>query len=356
MSTAIDEARLEEFVGKVIGDFSGFTATLLAAIGERLGLWKDLAANGPATSAELASRAGINERYAREWLGGMAAAGYLQYDPGSGEFTMPAEHGPVFAQEGGPVFFGGAYQMMTAATLPVFEDVVEAFRSGGGVPQSSYPDDMWDGLERFTAGWFENHLVQEWLPLLPDVQAALERGADVADIGCGRGRALIKLAQEFPESRYVGYDAFEPTVAEAQARAEAAGVGDRVTFEHLDVAKGIPAQYDVVFTFDVIHDAADPAGIVREIRSSLRPGGSYVCLDINCSDRAEENVGPLSTFFFGASVFYCMTTSLAQGGEGLGTLGLPPSKLEALCSDAGFQSVRTVPLENPFNNLYEAKV
>ena len=200
-------------------------ATDRSVIGDRLGLFKDLAANGTATSSELADRAGINERYAREWLGGMANAGYVVYDPASGRFTLPPEHAPALAQEGGPFFFGGAHQMLTSF-YGVLDQLTEAFRKGGGVPQSAYDDNMWDGMERFTRGWFENLLTQEWIPAMPEVKARLEQGAYLADVGCGRGRALIKLAEHFPNSRYIGYDAFKPTTEWASANAKEAAVED----------------------------------------------------------------------------------------------------------------------------------
>ena len=244
---------------------------------------------------------------------------------------------------------------MLPAQAGVFDQVVSAFRNGGGVSQSQYSDMMWDGLERFTSTWFENLLLQQWIPAMPDVKAHLERGCDVADVGCGRGRGLIKLAQAFSRSRYIGYDNFGPTVARATANAREAGVSDRVGFEELDVAKGLPAEFDVITTFDVVHDAVDPLQLLQSIRRSLRPGGVYVCLDINCSDKLEENAHPLGAMFHGVSVFYCMTTSLANNGAGLGTLGFHEAKVRELCDEAGFSSVRRVPLENPFNNLYEAK-
>lgn len=349
-----DQAKMEAFVHKTLGDTSAMTVTILAALGDRLGLFKALGAHGPATSAELAKQASVNERYAREWLGGMTSAGYLEYDPATRRFTLPPEHAPVLVQENGPVFFGGVHQMLMG-TLGVLDQLAEAFRQGGGVRQSAYADDWWHGMERFTAGWFENLLVPQWLPAMPDVQTKLEHGADVADVGCNRGRALVKLAQTYPKSRYVGYDIFEPAIARAMANAVAAGVANRVRFEQRDVSKGLPAQYDVIFTFDVIHDAVDPLGLLRTIREALRPGGSYVCLDINCSDKLEKNIGPLGSLFHGFSVLYCMTTSLAHGGAGLGTVGLPESKLRELSAQAGFSQVRRVPLENPFNNLYEVR-
>jgi 2-polyprenyl-3-methyl-5-hydroxy-6-metoxy-1,4-benzoquinol methylase len=306
----VDQAKTEAFLGKVLTDTSGLTTTILASIGDRLGLFKHLA-QAPATSAQLAARAEINERYAREWLGAMASAGYVAYDAESRRFTLPAEHMPVLAQEYGPFFFGGMHQMLVGMAGPL-NQLIQAFRQGGGVPQAAYDHNMWDGLERTTAGWFENLLIPVWLPAMPAVQAKLEHGALVADVGCGRGRAMIKLAHAFPRSRYVGYDSFEPTIAQATAAALAAGVADRVHFEHRDVSKGLPEQYDVITTFDVIHDAIDPRGLLQAIRQSLRADGRYVCLDINCAEQLEGNAGPLGSLFYGFSVLYCMTTSLAE--------------------------------------------
>jgi 2-polyprenyl-3-methyl-5-hydroxy-6-metoxy-1,4-benzoquinol methylase len=190
---------------------------------------------------------------------------------------------------------------------------------------------------------------------MPDVQAKLERGAQVADVGCGRGRALVKLAQAFPNSRYIGYDVFAPNIERATANARAAGVADRVRFEQRDVSQGLPEPHDVITTFDVVHDAVDPVGLLRSIRQGLRADGVYVCLDTNCSDRLEENIGPLGAMLHGFSVLDCMTTSLARGGAGLGTLGFHEPKVRELSAEAGFPSVRRVPLENPFNHLYEIR-
>ncbi len=254
------------------------------------------------------------------------------------------------------MFFGGMYQEIGGASgfLRSIAPIIHAFRNGGGMPQSAYDHHMWNGLERFTAGWFENHLIQEWIPALPEVKAKLEAGALVADVGSGNGRALIKLAQAFPNSRYVGYDIFEPSVAAATANASEAGVGNIIRFEHRDVAKGLPEAYDVITTFDVVHDAIDPRSLLCSIKEGLKPGGTYACLDIKCSEKLEENFGPLGTIFYTISILYCMTTSLAHNGEGLGTVGLPESKLRELATEAGFTGVRVV-ASDPFNNLYEVK-
>jgi SAM-dependent methyltransferase len=349
-----DHAKTMEFAGKALGDRSACMVTLLAALGDRLGLFKDLAAHGPATSIELAERTGVHERYAREWLGGMAAASYVEYDPDSGRFTLPPEHAPTLAQEGGPIFAGGHYQTMLA-TIAQIGRVGDAFRTGGGVPQSAYDNSLWEGQERLSARWVENLLTQVWLPALPKVQAKLERGAAVADVGCGRGLALIKLAQAYLNSYYVGYDFFEPAIARASESTRAAGVADRVRFQQLNATNGLPAQYDVITTFDVVHDASDPRGLLRTIRQALRPDGICLCAERNCSDKLEENIGPIGALFYGMSLFYCMTTSLAAGGVGLWTLGLPESKLREMCIEAGFRSVERFPLENPFNVFYGIK-
>jgi 2-polyprenyl-3-methyl-5-hydroxy-6-metoxy-1,4-benzoquinol methylase len=353
MTTAtVDHARAEEFLGQVIGDFAGAMTTIQTVIGDRLGLFAELAGNGPATSDELAARAGIDERYAREWLHALHAAGYLEHD---GErFVLPDAHQPAFAQEGGPMFLCGGYEELYAV-LAVLPKVVESFRTGRGVAQSEYPSEFWSGLRRFTAGWHENHLVQEWIPAVPDVHRKLIDGCRYADVGCGQGLAVIRLAQAFPNSRFVGYDAFEGSLAGAEAAAAEAGVGDRVRFELRDVADGLAERFEVISTFDVIHDAVDPGALLKGIRSGLADEGCYLLLDINCADDPLENRGPLAALFYGFSVTYCMTTSLAHGGAGLGTCGLPPAKARELTAAAGFSSCKQVGLENPFNNLFAVR-
>ncbi|HEX2173898.1 MAG TPA: methyltransferase domain-containing protein [Dehalococcoidia bacterium] len=350
---AIDREKVKAFMDRVQSDFSGTLVTAMCILGDRLRLFRVLAAHGPATSQELADRAGIQERYAREWLSALTAGGYLTYDPASGRFALPAEHALAFAQEGGPLAMGGFLEMLSGL-LGVLDPLTEAFRRGGGVHQSAYSERMWDGLERHSGLIYEHLLVRRWLPEMPDVRSKLESGALVADVGCGRGRALIKLAQTFPNSRYVGYDVFEPTVARATANAEAAGVADRVRFQALDAAKGLPELYDIITTFDVVHDAVDPRGLLRAIRQGLRPDGRYVCGEVTCSERLEDNAGPIGAMFYGTSVLYCLTTSLANYGEGLGAMGLPEPKLRQLCAEAGFGHFRRVPVDNPFTTIYEA--
>jgi hypothetical protein len=257
---------MQAFAQKAIGDVGGTLTAIMCSVGDRLGLFKDLATRGPATSVELAARCGLQERYVREWLGQMAVSGYLVYDPGSSRFTLPPEHAAILADEAGPMFLGGLYHILPALVAPL-ERLIQAFRQGGGVHQRDYDERFWEGLERFTGVGFENFLLQAWIPALPELQRTLERGALVADVGCGAGRALIKLAQAYPKSRYVGYDVYEPAVAKATAKAQA---------------------------------------------------------------------------------------SLANGGAGLGTIGLPESRLREFCVEAGFQRVRRI-WENPFRVVYEVR-
>ena len=354
MVQEIDEQKRDQFAERVVGDISATVVTAMSVIGDRLGLFKELATSGPVTSDELAERTGLNERYMREWLSSLACAGYLEYEPDAGRFALPSEHAPSLAEEPGPYFAGGFLEV-----LPYWwgqtDSIVDAFKSGGGVHQSAYSDHMWSGLERFTASWFENLLLQVWIPAMPEVQAKLERGVLMADVGCGNGRAAIKLAKAYPKSRFVGYDIFGPAIESAVENARLAGVDDRVKFQQLDASQGLPETFDVIATWDVVHDMANPRGALRAIREALNPEGNYILLDINCSDKLEENFGPLGAMFYGTSVMYCMTTSLAEQGEALGTVGLPPATVRDLCAEAGFSAVNQLPLENPFNILYEIK-
>jgi 2-polyprenyl-3-methyl-5-hydroxy-6-metoxy-1,4-benzoquinol methylase len=345
----IDKEKLGAFMEHVLGDAAGLMAATLATLGDRLGLFKALASSGPASSDELAAAAQVNERYAREWLRGMHAAGYVERD--GGRYVLPHEHGQVLAAEGGPAFLGGAFQL-TFGYLRTIDRLTEAFRSGGGVPQSAYPTDTWEGMSRFSRSYYDNLLVQRWLPAVPGLEQRLAEGASWADVGCGAGIAVIRLAEAFPTSTFVGYDSFEGQLALARQAAAEAGVSDRVSFELLDGSAGLPQSYDVISTFDVVHDAVDPEGLVRAIRRGLNRDGTYLMLEMNSADDPDQNLGPLATLMYGISVVYCMTTSLAHGGDGLGTCGLPAARVAELCRRAGFAGVEQIDIEDPFNALY----
>ncbi|HZQ66549.1 MAG TPA: class I SAM-dependent methyltransferase [Gaiellaceae bacterium] len=347
-----DPAAVEEFIGRGITDIAGAMTTIFCIVGDRLGLFRALD-EGPASAAELAARAAIDERYALEWLRGLASAGYVE-ETSDGRYVLPPAHAVVLAREGNPLFVGGAFQEL-GGMLPALERIIAAFQAGGGVPQAAYPDDAYAGMARFTAVWFDHHLLGAWLPLLPELSDRLGRGIRWADVGCGAGRAVIRLAEAFPQSTFAGFDVFPSQVERARAAAEAAGVADRVSFEVADGAQGIPGSWDVISTFDVVHDAVDPDALVASIHRALADDGTYLMLEMNCADDHAENRGPLATALYGFSILYCMTTSLAQGGAGLGTCGCPPAVVEEIGRRAGFGTVREVPIDDPFNRLYELR-
>lgn len=352
--TQLDGDKMQAFADSLIRDLSGYSATIIASIGDRLGLYKDLHTRGPATSAELAARMELHERYVREWLHGARAAGHVGYDRETQRFSVPPEFAPLLAHEEGEYFIMGTVGLLLDLGV-VMPSLQSAFRRGGGVPMSMYSAAFWESLERATVTFFAHQLVQAVMPAMPDVVAKLQQGALVADVGCGAGRALIALAQAFPRSRFVGYDVLALAVAQASARAVTAGVADRVTFRHLDVIDGLQSQYDVITTFDVIHDSPDPMGILRAVRRALAPDGTFIWREISSKDVPEDNTGPLATVKYCLSLQYCLTTSLAEGGLGLGAMGMPESVVRMYAAAAGFNSVRLLPGENAWNAVYEIK-
>src|ERR1700761_9355899 len=235
----MDENRAAEFTGRGLADSAAVAALVLPALGDRTGLFKDMAEHGPATSGELAGRTGLSERYVREWLGGMFAAGYLTYDDAQQRYALPAEHVPTLATEPGPAFFGGVHQELIGA-IQRYDQVAEAFRHGGGVRHADLHPDVAAGTSRFTTQWHQNMLVQQWLPLVPQTTAELRAGARVADVGCGTGQALVALARAFPSITATGYDTHPPSVEQARRAAAEAGLADRVSYQGLDAGARPP--------------------------------------------------------------------------------------------------------------------
>ena len=349
----LDQTRIQAFMDRTLGDAAGLFACVMAILGDRLGLFAALADGTPTSADELARRAGVDRRYALEWLRGMHAAGTLELE-GDDRYVLPAEHAEVLAVEGGPFFMAGAFEL-TYGYLQTIDRLLAAFRSGGGVAQSAYPEETWEGMRRFSEPSYRHALAQRWVPAFGGLTERLQRGARWADVGCGAGQAVINLAKAFPASTFVGYDQFDGQLELAARAARDAGVEDRVRFELLDAATGIPERFDVISTFDVVHDALDPDGLVKGIHDALAPDGIYVLVDINSADDPAENVGQLATLNYGVSLMYCLTTSLAQGGRGLGTCGLPPARVHELCTGAGFSQVRRVPIDDPFNVMYDVR-
>lgn len=334
----LDQVKAGEFLAKVVTDSAGASVAILCELGDRLGLFKSMAGQPPATAEEVATRADLNERYTLEWLRGMRAGGYVTYDADSDTYHFPDEHAAVLAAEAGPLFIAPGFRMFP----PLIEQLpklAEAFRHGGGVPQSAYSADWWENMGRFTAGWYQNQLIEEWIPAIPASMAKLEQGAEAADIGCGSGRAVIRLAEAFPRSRFVGFDVVPEQVQLATANAERAGVSDRASFVAIDAADGLPSSFDLITTFDALHEANDPRAVLAAVRSALKDDGTYLMSEMNCCDRHEENITPLHALFYTLSLTYCLTTVMSHGGAALGTCGLPEAEVRRLCEEVGFSSV-----------------
>lgn len=349
---SIDPAEQQRFVDHAMTDIKGGFMMLMAHLGDRLDLFTTLAER-PLNSQELAAALDLDQRYVSEWLAAMACGGYLEYDPETGRFAVPPEHATVLADTGSPVFFGGMYQQMQGL-WDVMPALKEGFRNGGGVDLDRYGPDWWDGMERVTAAWSENFLLQEWIPQA-GLQQSLEDGAHIADIGCGKGRALVKLARAFPGLTGVGYDLSDSNLKGARSLAAEAGVEDRVRFEKHDIHDGLPETFDIILTFDAAHDFQDPQQAFRLIHRALRDGGACLLVEYRVGDRLEDNLGPLGAVFYSLSVSYCMTTSLAMNGEGLGTCGLPESRIRRMADKAGFAELSTLPFDHPFNKVYLAR-
>jgi 2-polyprenyl-3-methyl-5-hydroxy-6-metoxy-1,4-benzoquinol methylase len=351
-ANAFDKEKAKSFTERMLSDIAGTVVTHFCAIGDRLGLFKDLALQGPASVAEFATRNTIDQRYAQEWLEGLASAGYLDFDSSTCVFSLPAEHERLLAQDTHPMYQGAMCNLLTYSLEPM-EKITEAFKTGGGVSQADYSPELFKTMQRTSALRYNNFLLDTWLPDMPRVVEKLESGVDVADIGCGRGTALSILAEAFPKSRFWGYDAFAPQVSGAQDAADSKGLSNHITFEVLDASSEIPRDFDLIFTFDVIHDMAKPREGLANIRRHLKSDGIYILQEISAEDERYDNRGVEATIKYGMSLSYCMTTSLAHGGEGLGTLGMSERVVRELCSEAGFGTVKKLPCSNDFTSLFE---
>jgi SAM-dependent methyltransferase len=344
-ATASDPQKLDRFAQSALADVKGTVVLTMAHLGDRLGLFKALAER-PWTSVDLAEHLELNERYVREWLSGMACAEYLDYEVATGSFSIPPEHAEVLARETSPSFLGGLYQEMPALWR-VLDKIQGKFAAGGGLSLQDYGPDWWHGMERFTRTWFENFLLQEWIPRSSEIQSRLQKGLHVADIGCGRGRALVKLARAFPLVSGVGYDLGEANLEGARRHAEEEGVGERITFARHDVHAGLPERYGLITSFDSLHDFADPAVALRAVHRALDNDGSFLLLEFKVADRLEDNAGPIGAMLYGWSLAYCMTTSLGSGGVGLGTCGLPQKEIRRWRKTPGSRRWRWSPSTTP---------
>lgn len=349
--TGLDSGKAKETAQRVVADVATAMHCALSYIGDKLGIFKAMADAGPITSSGLAQETGLSERYLREWLGSMAAAQYVEYDPGAATYHLAPEYAAALAEESSPFFVAGYFEMVLA-TVTVAPKVARVFRTGKGVPQGEYLPEMFQAAERNSRTRYEHKLVRKWLPAMPQAVEKLRAGGSAADVGCGGGRAAILIAQAFPKAAVFGFDLHAESIERARANAAAAGLGERTRFEVADGAHLPERRFDLVSTFDVVHDAVDPVGLMSSIRRSLCDDGTYLMQEINTSARVEDNIKPMGKMLYSVSTLYCMTTSLAHGGAGIGALMGEP-KARDLAAAAGFSRFRRLPVDDDFAVLYE---
>jgi 2-polyprenyl-3-methyl-5-hydroxy-6-metoxy-1,4-benzoquinol methylase len=349
----VDMDKLHQFVGQMLGDLGGAASVALAHIGDELGLYKTLHAKGPMTVDELAAAAGVNQRYLREWLSHQAASNYVAYDPATQKFALPPEQAMVFAIEDSPVYLNGAFETM-AAILGNQELVKPAFKTGEGVAWGDQSTCMFCAVARFFRPGYQNNLVNAWLPALDGVVAKLERGAKVADVGCGHGWSTVFMASAFPNSEFVGYDFHPKSIEEARKHASEHGGSANVRFE-IGMAKDYAGvDFDLVTFFDCLHDMGDPAGAAAHVRQSLKPDGTWMIVEPIAGDRLEDNLNPVGRLYYAASTMICVPTSLSQEvGAALGAQA-GEARLREVIASGGFTSVRRA-TETPFNMILEAR-
>jgi len=348
MQQQVDQQRAKEFAGKLLGIYTGCALTKLIDVGHQTGLF-DAASKAPSTSHELAERAGLNERYVREWLGAMTTGGIFTYDPASRAFSLPPEHAALLCGDSARNL-APMSQMLNVfgRNLPL---LVECFRSGGGIPYSEFRgftrsmEDVWRRI-------YDQHLIGGFLPAAVGLPERLRAGIRVADIGCGAGHAVNVMAREFLNSTFVGFDISAEAIERAAAEARDMGLSN-ARFQVLDVSRLPPKpRFDLIVAFDAIHDQVAPATVLRRVSDALAPEGTFLMIDFKFSSHVEENVGnPFAPLYYGISVMHCMTVSLAEGGAGLGTMwGIQTAR--RMLNEAGFSRVEIVDSPRPQNCIF----
>jgi SAM-dependent methyltransferase len=333
---SLDEARVEAFAGRLFEFYTGGMLTYLVDIGHQTGLFT-AAAGGPATSGALAARAGLQERYVKEWLGAMVTGGIVDYDPATRTYRLPAEHAACLTGDGSANL--APFSRLDTLLAKRVDAVARAFREGGGVPYAEFRPEFTDVMDGLGRGTFDELLLEAYLPLVPGLPERLAAGARVADVGCGTGHALVLMAGAYPSSTFVGYDLAEDAIDRARAEAAAAGLTN-VRFEVRDAARlAVEEPFDVVFVFDAIHDQTAPAEVLDRIYEALAPGRLFVMVEPRASSNLEDNLAnPLAPLLYSVSTLHCMTVSLADGGAGLGTVW-GEQQARRMLDDAGFGDV-----------------
>ena len=349
----VDTDKLMAFVFRAVEEVGATLNCALVVMGDQLGYYRDLAAHGPTTAAELAGRTGTGLPYAREWLNAQAAGGFLTYDAGAGRYELPAEHAVALADETSPAFLPGFFQI-AYGTVRDATMVIEAARAGDGLGWHQHNTDVHAGCERFFRPGYTTNLVSSWLPALDGVVDKLTRGAQVADVGCGHGASTILMAQAYPRSTILGSDYHPQSIATARERASSAGVEDRARFEVADATGFSGTGFALVTMFDSLHDMGDPVGAGRHVREVIDPDGTWMIVEPAAGDRVEDNLNPVGRAYYGFSTLLCTPASLSQPpGAALGTQA-GPARIREVTAEAGFTRFRLV-AQTPFNNVYEVR-
>jgi len=350
----LNEDKLHQFVGKMLGDLGGAFSVPTVRIGLRLGLFDALHQGGPATSSELAQRAGgLTERYVREWALAQAANGFIDYNGASQHFSLSPEQAMVFAVKDSPVYLAGAFDLV-AAMIEGEGKVEHSFRTGAGVRWGDSAGCLFCATGAFFRPGYVNNIVQNWLPALEGVASKLKQGAKVADVGCGVGFSTLLMAEAFPASHFTGYDFHAASIDEARRHAHEHRIGDRVQFKVATAKEIDDAGFDLITVFDCLHDMGDPRGCARHMRRILKEDGTWMIVEPIAADKPENNMNPVGRLYYNASTMVCVPTSLDQEvGEGLGAQA-GEAKLTEIIRDGGFTRVRRA-TEGPFNMVLEAR-
>ena len=349
---SINEAKLNEFLGRAVVDIGATLHAGLVVLGEKLGLYKALA-EAPLTPAELAKKTGTTERYVREWLNAQAAGGYVTYDADSGRYSLTEEQAFALADETSPAYVPGAFQLVTSA-VKAEPKITEAFRTGAGFGWHEHDSGLFEGTERFFRPNYIGNLVTSWIPSLTGVEEKLKRGAKVADVGCGRGASTILMAQAFPKSTFIGFDYHGASIEGARKAAEKTGVTDRVRFEQASAKEYPGSDYDLVAVFDCLHDMGDPVGAATHVLRSLKKDGTWMIVEPYAGDRIEQNLNPVGRVFYAASTLVCTPASRSQEvGLALGAQA-GEAKIAEVVKRGGFTRFRRA-TETPFNLVFEAR-
>jgi len=350
----MNKENIKAFAEKIYGDMAGAMTVGMAYVGVKTGLFHAMDGKGPMRVDAVVKASGLDPRYVEEWLKGMAASGYLLYDPATETFLLPEEHAYLLASEGTDHFMGGLFYF-APVLLGVAPKVADAFRAGGGVRFEEFGPECVVALDMINSGQYQQRFSGYWLSKLPDVVARLQNGGRVLDVGCGVGRVGVAIAQAFPKCEVVGVDPDPETISKARDSAADAGVGDRVRFlasTTRDIERG--NGFDLITACDCVHDFSAPQQTLAEIRALLKPDGTLFLIEPKAADRLEDNINPIAAMYYGFSLFHCMTQSLAQGGPGLGTC-MGPARTDQLLREAGFERFERLDIRSQTNLFYAAR-